>query len=345
MTVSDYTRQRLSVALTSPSAADELTDLMDATSLLSATEAGYLDGVTAGTSLASKAVVLNSSRAVAGAAASGHGMAFAGGTGTASGAGGAISVTGGAGGATSGTGGAASLTAGAGTNGDSAGGVAAIAGGAGQGTGAGGATTVKGGASGAGATGNGGAASVTGGAALSTNGTGGAASVIGGVATGTGTGGGISITGGASAGAGGTGGTVTISSGAATGGTEGSVQVQGVATGKLGFYSVTPVVRAAALTQTYATAERTHANLTSAALTDNTTGSATTTLEALPDPTDTPATADALRDDLVAVHWPAIRNNFADLAASNNAIIVDLTDLKQFVNSIVDDLQAYGILQ
>ena len=27
-----------------------------------------------------------------------------------------------------------------------------------------------------------------------------------------------------------------------------------------------------------------------------------------------------------------------------DALLVDVTDLKQFVNSIVDDLQAYGIL-
>lgn len=44
------------------------------------------------------------------------------------------------------------------------------------------------------------------------------------------------------------------------------------------------------------------------------------TLQALPDPTDTPASADELRDDLVAVHWPVLRNNFGDLATQLNAI-------------------------
>jgi hypothetical protein len=49
-------------------------------------------------------------------------------------------------------------------------------------------------------------------------------------------------------------------------------------------------------------------------------GTANTTLEAIPDPTNTPADADALRDDIVAVDLPPIRNNFADLATQINAI-------------------------
>jgi hypothetical protein len=49
-------------------------------------------------------------------------------------------------------------------------------------------------------------------------------------------------------------------------------------------------------------------------------GSANQTLEAMADPTDTPATADALRDDLVANLLPKIRNNFADVATQLNAI-------------------------
>lgn len=59
-------------------------------------------------------------------------------------------------------------------------------------------------------------------------------------------------------------------------------------------------------------------------LTDSSAGSANNTLEAMPDPTDTPATADALRDDLVAVLLPAIRNNVADLGAKVNEILVAL---------------------
>lgn len=68
--------------------------------------------------------------------------------------------------------------------------------------------------------------------------------------------------------------------------------------------------------------------LTSAALTDNSAGTANTTLQAIPDPTDTPATADALRDDIVANGLPAIRNNFADLAAMVNKLTVDVAALK-----------------
>jgi hypothetical protein len=57
-----------------------------------------------------------------------------------------------------------------------------------------------------------------------------------------------------------------------------------------------------------------------AALVDNTGGTANDTLQALPDPADAPATADALRDDLVANLIPALRNDLADLAAKVNAL-------------------------
>lgn len=56
-------------------------------------------------------------------------------------------------------------------------------------------------------------------------------------------------------------------------------------------------------------------------LTDNTGGTANNTLAAIPDPADTPASADALRDDLVANVLPRIRDAFADVAAKVNAII------------------------
>jgi len=70
----------------------------------------------------------------------------------------------------------------------------------------------------------------------------------------------------------------------------------------------------------YVSSHRIAPAATITALTDNTAGTADNTLAALPNPTDTPATADALRDDLVAVHWPVLRNNFADLAAKVNEI-------------------------
>ena len=96
--------------------------------------------------------------------------------------------------------------------------------------------------------------------------------------------------------------------------------------------SDSPVVKQSAYTQTYATANKTHANPTATTLTDNTAGTATTTLEALADGT------------VYATDVAKIRNNFADLAASNNALIVDLADVKALVNSVIDDLQAQGLV-
>lgn len=61
-----------------------------------------------------------------------------------------------------------------------------------------------------------------------------------------------------------------------------------------------------------------------ATLTDNSAGTANDTIQAMADPTDTPATADALRDDLVANLLPALRNNIADLTAKVNAITAAL---------------------
>lgn len=111
-----------------------------------------------------------------------------------------------------------------------------------------------------------------------------------------------------------------------------------------GVYGVAAVARPSAFTQTYATAAKTHANPTAVALTDNSGGTANTTVQALPDPADAPATADALRDDLVANLIPALRNDFADLAAAVNALIADVANTKQVVNSVVDDLQSEGWL-
>lgn len=96
---------------------------------------------------------------------------------TATGAGGAITITSGSGGATSGVGGSM-----------------AVSGGAGGGTGAGGAAAIAGGNSGAGATGNGGVLALAGGTALSTNGSGGAVLIASGASTGTGVGSNVTLT-------------------------------------------------------------------------------------------------------------------------------------------------------
>lgn len=55
-------------------------------------------------------------------------------------------------------------------------------------------------------------------------------------------------------------------------------------------------------------------------LTDNTGGAANTVVEALPVPADSPASADALRDDLAANLLPALQNDFSDLVARVNAL-------------------------
>lgn len=59
------------------------------------------------------------------------------------------------------------------------------------------------------------------------------------------------------------------------------------------------------------------------ALTDNVGGADNNTLDAIPDPGDAPATADALRDDLVANTLPEIRDAISTLTARIN----DLRDL------------------
>jgi hypothetical protein len=87
-----------------------------------------------------------------------------------------------------------------------------------------------------------------------------------------------------------------------------------------------------ALTQTFSTADGTLAAATATDLTDNSAGTANTTLQALSDGT-------TYANDVAA-----IRNNFADLAAAVDALIVDVADAKAFVNSVVDKFQAAGIL-
>ena len=79
-----------------------------------------------------------------------------------------------------------------------------------------------------------------------------------------------------------------------------------------------------ALTQTYSTADATHAALTSSDLTDNTGGTASTTIGEI-----TGSGADA-----------GINGNFASLTENMNEVRDDLIDLKQFVNSLVDILQS-----
>lgn len=100
---------------------------------------------------------------------------------------------------------------------------------------------------------------------------------------------------------------------------------------KIGFWNATPVAQPSAYTQTYSTADKTNANLTSATLTDSTGGTANTTVAAV-----------AAGVDLT--NNATINDNFADVTAQINALRVDLEDVKQLANSIIDDLQSIGLL-
>ena len=82
-----------------------------------------------------------------------------------------------------------------------------------------------------------------------------------------------------------------------------------------------------AYTQTYATADKTHANPTSAALTVSV------------------GTADGTVADVgAAFNQTTLNNNFRDVADAYNALRTDLLDAKQLLNSVIDDLQTLGIL-
>lgn len=95
---------------------------------------------------------------------------------------------------------------------------------------------------------------------------------------------------------------------------------------KLAFYNSAPVVQPGAYTQTYATADKTHANLTAAALTvADGAGTNDGTIGAI--------TGDA--SVIAAVQ---------ELAAQVNKLVTDLTDVKQLVNSVIDDLQSLGLV-
>jgi hypothetical protein len=88
------------------------------------------------------------------------------------------------------------------------------------------------------------------------------------------------------------------------------------ATDKLGFWGATPIVRPSAYTQTYSTADKTHADFTSADI-GAFTGGAIGFLDA------------AERDN--------VRTQF-------NALRADVADVKQLVNSLIDDLQNLGLV-
>jgi hypothetical protein len=94
----------------------------------------------------------------------------------------------------------------------------------------------------------------------------------------------------------------------------------------IGFFAVTPAARASAYTQTYATADKTHAAPTAAALVvDDGPGTNNGVIAAITDNATTIAAVQELADQI-------------------NKLVADMADVKQVVNSIIDDLQAYGLL-
>ena len=98
---------------------------------------------------------------------------------------------------------------------------------------------------------------------------------------------------------------------------------------KLAFYNSTPIVQPSAYTQTYSTASKTVANFNfNASLTDNTGG-----------------TWDGVFDACNFVYSEVfINDNFAECANFFNYILLDMQNLKQTINSLVDDLQALGLV-
>jgi hypothetical protein len=97
----------------------------------------------------------------------------------------------------------------------------------------------------------------------------------------------------------------------------------------VGFFNIAPAARPGAYTQTYSTASRTVSNPTAATLTDNTGGTADTTLASV-EATYTQAT---------------IRNNFADLANMVNKLTADNLVMLKVITQLIDDGQILGYLQ
>lgn len=103
-------------------------------------------------------------------------------------------------------------------------------------------------------------------------------------------------------------------------------------TEKLGFFNATPIVQPSAITQTFSTADATHSARTAVALTDSAAGTPGTTIGALAD------------GSTYATDVAAIRSNFSSLAVEHNKVIVDLADTAQLLNSLIDKLQALGLV-
>lgn len=111
----------------------------------------------------------------------------------------------------------------------------------------------------------------------------------------------------------------------------------GTATGqKLGFFNAAPVAQRSAYTQTFSTADKTHANPTAAAHTYPASGNLFDAVA-----------ADLLiniRDDSTANAVADAVVNIKSLADNLNQLIADVADAKALINSVIDDLQALGLV-
>jgi hypothetical protein len=96
----------------------------------------------------------------------------------------------------------------------------------------------------------------------------------------------------------------------------------------IGFFNVPPVARPSAYTQTFSTADKTHATRTAGALT-LAVGSSDGTLQ----------------DGTGTYSQTIFNNNFQDVVTAYNALRADLADTAALVNAIIDDLQALGLFQ
>jgi len=110
----------------------------------------------------------------------------------------------------------------------------------------------------------------------------------------------------------------------------------------VGLYGVAPVARPSAYTQTYATADKTHANLTATSIAATVPAAVATTGVTQTSPF---GYVGAAQGDAVATTINSIITHITELDLDYEALLVDVTDLKQLANSVIDDLQALGLLQ
>lgn len=107
----------------------------------------------------------------------------------------------------------------------------------------------------------------------------------------------------------------------------------------ISWFDQTPVARPSAYTQTYSTADKTHAAMTSADhaaptnYTAHASGATTVTSNAATDLDTAAAALDTLEDE------------FTVLSTQFDALRADVIDVKNLANSIIDDLQGLGLVQ